>query len=651
VPNRIVHHKVTLAPIALVSMLAVTALGMVLSADVARAASVPNTFIEPPVLASKVVQGKLPPVAKRLPDVPAVVDFNKPYLKLGRHGGNLRILMGSGKDVRQMIVYGYARLVGYDRDFNLAPDLLESYDIKEGRIFTFRIRKGHKWSDGHPFTAEDFRYYWEDMANNKKMAKGGVTRELMLDGVPPKFEVIDSLTVRYSWPKPNPFFLHYLAKPSPLYIFRPAHYLRQFHAKYADPVRLEALRKKRKRRNWVALHYRMDRQYRNDNTKLPTLEPWVIKTKPPSERFIFARNPYFHKVDPEGRQLPYIDQVVMSITNSKLISAKAGSGEADLQARGVQFSNYTFLKKGEKRNDFTVVRWQAAKGAHMALYPNLNTSDPVWRKLFRTADFRRAISLGVNRHEINQAIFFGLALEGNNTVLPKSSFYKVEYAKKWATYDLKRANALLDGLGLTKRSDRGLRLLPDGRPMEIIVETAGEDSEQIDVLQLISDSWLKLGIKIFPKPLQREVFRKRVFAGSALMSVWFGLENGVPTWESSPAELAPTVQQQLQWPKWGLYNETKGRAGEPPDAGPAKQLLDLFYRWRDAESREEKRTVWAEMLAIHADQVYSIGLVSAVPQPVVVNNNLRNVPKAGIYNWDPGAHFGVHRPEVFWFEK
>jgi peptide/nickel transport system substrate-binding protein len=187
--------------------------------------------------------------------------------------------------------------------------------------------------------------------------------------------------------------------------------------------------------------------------------------------------------------------------------------------------------------------------------------------------------------------------------------------------------------------------------MEIIVETAGEDSEQIDVLQLISDSWLKLGIKIFPKPLQREVFRKRVFAGSALMSVWFGLENGVPTWESSPAELAPTVQQQLQWPKWGLYNETKGRAGEPPDAGPAKQLLDLFYRWRDAESREEKRVVWEEMLAIHADQVYSIGLVSAVPQPVVVNNNLRNVPKAGIYNWDPGAHFGVHRPEVFWFEK
>lgn len=624
------------------------ALGLAL---VLSAVPADGAYIDSPMLAERVAAGDLPPVERRLPDQPAIADLDRPGFGPGRHGGSLRMLMGRSKDIRMMVVYGYARLVGYDRDFNLVADILAGYEVFEGRVFTLRLRRGHRWSDGHRFTSEDFRYYWEDVATNQQMSPAGPPRVLLVDGEPPRFEVIDETTVRYTWSKPNPFFLTALAGASPLYIYRPAHYLRQFHQRYADPERLGAMVEEENQRNWVALHFRKGRQYKNTNPDLPTLQPWMIVTKPPSDRFVFDRNPYYHRIDPEGRQLPYIDRVLMTIANSKLIPAKTGAGETDLQARNLSFNNFTFIKQGERRNDFTVNLWKSAKGSQVTLYPNLNVNDPAWRRLVREPNFRRALSLAIDRHEINQVIFFGLALECNNTVLPQSQLYRPEYATRWAGYDIEQANRLLDGLGLTEYDGRGIRLLPDGRPMEIIVETAGEDTEQTDVLELVRDSWRKVGIRLFTKPLQREVLRNRIFAGSTLVSVWYGLENGVPTADSSPEELAPTRQHQLQWPKWGQYYETNGKAGEPIDIEAAQRLMRLNDDWRMAGNRAERQRIWHEMLEIHADQAFTIGLIAGVPQPVVVSNRLRNVPEVGVYNWDPGAHFGMYRPDTFWFDQ
>ena len=210
-------------------------------------------------------------------------------------------------------------------------------------------------------------------------------------------------------------------------------------------------------------------------------------------------------MDYEGQQLPYLDEVVLSIADGKIIPAKTGAGESDLQARYIRFDNYTFLKEGEKRNPNTVTLWRTAPGAHLALYPNLNATDETWRALFRDLSFRRALSLAVNRRELNQVIYYGLAIEGNNTVLPQSPLYEDEYRQKWAGFDLDTANRMLDALGLTERDDRGIRLLPDGRPMDLIIETAGESTETTDVLELVHDSYLQVGIKVYTKPIQREV--------------------------------------------------------------------------------------------------------------------------------------------------
>lgn len=606
---------------------------------------------EIPVLEKRVKAGVLPPMQERLPLKPRVIDFDNYNKKLGKYGGDLRLLMGKAKDLGQITVYTYARLVGYAPDYTIQPDIAEAFVVGDGRDFTFKLRKGHRWSDGHPLTSEDFRYFWEDMVKNEKLGKRGVPSQMLVDGKEPKFQVIDELTFRYTWEKPNPSFLPALAAPSPLYIYRPAHYMKQFHASYADKDVLEKKVEAANSRDWAALHTRMQRQRRPENPHLPTLQAWQNTTPPPSTRFVFERNPYFHRVDPKGRQLPYIDRLIMSVVSKDVIAAKAGTGEADLQARYLQFSDVPYLKRGEKKNNYTTRLWSLGKGSQVALFPNLNAKDEVWRTIIQDVRFRRALSLGINRKEINEVIYFGLAYPSANTVMPQSALYKSEYSQMWTEYDKEKANALLDEIGLDKRDPDGTRLLPDGRRAEITIETAGESAEETDVLELITDQYREIGLKIFVRSSQRDIFRRRAYAGDTLISVFSGLNNAVATPSMNPEELAPTDQAQLQWPMWGQYADTNTKAGESITLDAAMVQMQLFNQWMLAGSDEERERIWHNMLSGYADQVFSIGTVNNSRQPVIVSNDLRNVPENGIYAWEPTSYFGIYKPDTFWYDR
>lgn len=614
-------------------------------------AAVAQAFVETASLADEVATGTLPPVSGRLPATPLIVDMSEPGLAPGRHGGEITWLARRARDIRIMNVYGYARLIGYTSDFELRPDLLESIDVEENRVFTLHLRVGHRWSDGHPFTTEDFRYAWEDIELNEELSPFGPDSRMVVDGALPDVDILDATTIRYSWPTPNPEFLPALAGARPFYIYAPAHYLAQFHAGHADPEALVQRVEDANLDGWPALHIRRSDLYDADNPDLPVLQPWRNTTRPPSERFVFERNPFFHRVDAEGQQLPYLDRVIVRIADSSLIPAMTGAGESDLQARSLRFDNVTFLLEAEQRNDFTVRLWPTARGSEIALYPNMNANDPIWREINRDVRFRRALSLAIDRNEINEIIFFGLATPGNNTALPISPVFDQERVTRWAIFDPDQANALLDEMGLTERNADGIRLLPDGRPMEIIVETSGERSVEIDILQLIGDTWRDIGVAVFSNASQREIFRNRVFAGEAMMSVWFGLDNAIFTATTIPSELAPVDQNYLQYPKWGQYVQTAGDAGEPVDMDFALELKDLYRAWRQAGGNEERLEIVDHMLDIHADQVTSIGIVHGVLQPIVVNNALRNVPQEGIYSWNPGAHFGIYHPDMFWLDR
>ncbi len=615
-------------------------------------AAAPIVFTESISLSDQVESGLLPAIDDRVPDTPLIVDLRAKGRTAGQQGGVLRTMVSRKKDIRQMVVYGYARLIGYDHNYKLKPDLLLDYDVDENRKFTFRLRPGHRWSDGHPFTSADFKYWWQDVANNPELSPSGPPSILRVDGELPEVTFPDQHTVIYQWNKPNPHFLPALAQARPPFIFRPRHYLEQFHHGYATKDSLAAMIEDKRVRSWMALHNKLDNMYKFDNAALPTLQPWMANDKGSKSLKVFTRNPFYHRVDTNGVQLPYIDAVHMSIVGGGLIAAKANAGESDLQARGLDFNNIAILKKGEKDSDnYRVHLWANGVAAQIAIYPNLNYRDPVWRELLRDVRFRRALSMGIDRNMINRALYFDLGTESSMQALPDSPLHDPQLQTLWATFNTDKANQLLDDIGLTTKRADGIRLLPDGRPMRFVIETAGERQEVENALQIITDTWRELGIQLVMRPLDRDILRMHVYSGITMASVWFGWDNGIPNAQISPDYLAPTQQEFFAWPMWGQFHQTGGEAGESPDMPEAAQLLELSRQWEQTTSETEKHAIWKKMLRIHADQVYGIGVIAETPQPVVASKHLRNVPEDVLWSWEPGAHFGIHRIDEFYFDS
>jgi peptide/nickel transport system substrate-binding protein len=603
---------------------------------------------EAPSLAAEVAAGKLPSLAERLPKNPAVTNVAAMGREIGQYGGEVRMLVGGQKDIRFMTMFGYARLITLNEKLEYQPDILESFDVREGRIFTFKLRDGLKWSDGHPVTTEDFRYTWEDVIMNDDLSPGRAP-ELLVGGEPPLFEIVDPLTVRYTWKAPNPDFLPKLAAAQWLSLLMPAHYLKQFHKKYQDEAKLEELIEKNKAKKWTRLHTNKARQYRPENPELPSLDPWINTVKPPAERFVFERNPYFYRVDEAGNQLPYIGRFTLDVVSSSLIPAKTSAGDADIQGVYLEFEDYTFLKEAEALHPLKVRLWKRGIGSRLSLLPNLNYEDDAWRPVLQDVRFRRALSLAIDRKEINSAVFYGLGKESADTIWPESPLYREKYAKAWVGYDPGQANALLDAMGLDKRDSDGTRLLPNGQRAEVILEFAGESQVETDILELVTDYWNIVGIKLFVRATQRDILRSRILGGQTMMSVWTGLDNAVPTADMSPANLAPTREDQLQWPMWGMHYESSGERGKEPDLPAAKELVTLLRMWKETVNTVQREIAWHRMLTLHSENVFSIGLVNQTLQPIVTNARLKNVPGEGVWAFDPSCYLGMYRPDTFWY--
>ena len=605
---------------------------------------------ESPFLSEQVNAGSMPAVTERAPDTPLFVDLEARGRTSGTQGGTLSTFVSRDKDIRMMVVYGYGHLVGFDADYKLVPDILESFENEGDKVFTLHLRPGHRWSDGAPFTSEDFRYWWEHVANNEALSPSGPPDFLLVEGNAPEVTYPDETTVVFSWAEANPSFLQSLAQARPPFIYRPAHVMKKYHFDYADSELLNTEVQEARVNSWAALHNKLDNMYNFDNPDLPTLQPWINASDGKKIRHQFLRNPYYHRFDSKGVQLPYIDTVEMEVVSGGLIAAKSNAGEADLQARGLDFRDIPILRKGEEGGDYRTYLWANGTASQIAIYPNLNYNDDVWREVLRDVRVRRALSLGIDRDTINRALYFNLAKPGAMTVLPSSPFYKAENREAWASLDTEQANALLDEAGLAERGPNGIRLLPDGREMELVVETAGERQEVENALQIVTDTWADIGIKLVLRPLDRDILRNRIYAGTTMAAVWYGWDNGIPQPYTSPDYLAPRYQEFFAWPKWGQFYQTGGDVGEAPDMPAAEELMALSREWDHATSDEERSLAWEKMLKIHADNVFGIGILAEAPQPVVVSNRLKNVPQSAIWAWDPGAHFGVHRMDEFYFD-
>jgi peptide/nickel transport system substrate-binding protein len=361
-----------------------------------------------------------------------------------------------------------------------------------------------------------------------------------------------------------------------------------------------------------------------------------------------VRNPYYHRVDKDGQQLPYIDRLVLIPQTKSQIAAAVVAGKSDLQATGLTLADLPALKAAADKGAIRLDLWPSGRGSQLALYPNLNAKDPVWRNLMRDLRFRRAVSLAIDRAAINRGIYGDMARPRANTLLPDSPLFDPDAQKAWSEFDLARAQELLDGIGLKLDKKYGLRRLPDGRLLSLLVATPGSDPSEVAILRLIQDSWRKIGIELMIGATLPSAFQARALDGSTVMSLSDGLANGLATPEMNPGELTPSSEAQLQWPRWGLYESSSGTQGDPIDLPEADKLVELWKTWRDASKEADKTEAWRQIVKINADQIFTIGLVGEVPQPVAVSPLLHNLPERDYYNWEPGAYFGIYRPDSFW---
>ena len=592
--------------------------------------AMPTSFAESPMLADLVKAGKLPELAKRIPSEPMVIE----PAEQGQFGGTLRV-GGISADFIGWDVSLASE--GQTQSFlRLTPDLAGwvpnvAKDVKvsdDKTTYTLSLRKGMKWSDGEPVTSKDFMFWYESILQDKDLSPvinpWFKTGDKVMEATAP-----DDQTIVIKFGRSNPTFLlgtlahRYGLWDSCLY---PAHFLKQFHGKHNPKA--DELAKAAKYGGWVENF--KDRQNWNREANLPSIRGMIVK-ETSATGIKLERNPYFWQVDTKGNQLPYIDKYELErVANLEMYNAKVITGAYDFAGGQTSIMNYPAYQDGAKAGNYKVLLGSSGKGGEVFYQVNMNHADEVLQKIHQDVRFRRALSVAINREEINDLIFFGKATPRQMTVLPTSSLFKEEYATSWAQYDPALANKLLDEMGLDKKGADGIRLRSDGKPMSYQFDIVETETPKGPVTELVSEYWRKVGIDIKYKSITRQLLTPRIAANEEPMSLWHG--------DAVSDVLLPLDRKWITGRYgdesciaqfWHQWYDSDGKLGkEPPDW--FKSVLMDYKKYAETLDKEAAHKV----LKNQADNVWSIGTVGMAPYPLVARSNLMNVAEGGYWTWD-----------------
>lgn len=596
---------------------------------VAAAPMVVQAYSEAPGLDKLVQDKKLDPVDKRLPEKPEVIT---PVEKSGKYGGTLRTAMRSNNDHNAILrVIGNQGLTRWTMDFNgVVPNVAESWTLSpDGTEYTFKLRKGMRWSDGAPFTADDILFSMNDLIGNKDFFKQPPSQYVVKDKLVETAKV-DDYTVKMKFAGPNLSFVEQLSTPLGQHpTFYAKHYCSKFHPKYNPKVADEV--KAAGTQDWPALMRvkcgDIEVPTRWGNPERPVLDPWVIKEPygGSATKVVLERNPYFWQVDKEGKQLPYLDRVQFSIISEvETIVLAAINGQLDWQHRHVfPIQNRPILVDNATKGGYKVMNLASLNANTVGLWLNWTSKNPEIRKLIRSKDFRIALSLGTDRREVNDIVYLGQAQPWQIGPIKESKWFNEKLGTQYLNYDVKQANQLLDGLGLTKRDADGYRLLPDGKRVALNVIVAIQLSQQLEALEVMRKQWAKIGVDLVIQSSERSLFYQRAEANDYDISV-----DVVPGGMDATANPRGYVavhplesRMSIPWVKWFQSN---GKQGEEPTES-MKKRLDLYEKWQQAKTQPEADKLFREILQLAADEFEIIGVLKPPADLAVRSDKLINV--------------------------
>ncbi len=578
-------------------------------------------FNEAPMLRLKVAAGELPPIQERLPEEPLV---DKPFEEVGTYGGTLHLGMINMFVWCPASLYVRESILNLDRKAEKAvPNIAKTWEFSdEGKTLTLYFRKGMKWSDGVPFTADDVLFYYESVVFNdeitpvkpKEWSPGG---ELM------SIEKIDDYAVSLHFSRPYWTILWILAgtmqRGVQNDIFLPKHALEIYHIDYNTEA--QELAEENGYDYWWQL-FNAKRDFllgTQRNPEIPTLGPWMVEQILP-EGVIWKRNPYYYKIDTAGNQLPYIDTVKGTVFgDDRTLALKVVSGEYDYMDWFMNLGNYTVFMEGAEKAGYEVWFAETLNGviACYLISQNYN-EDPVAGEVLRDVRFRQALSLAIDREEFNEIFFYGKASPRQTTVHSSCSFYKEEWAKAYIEYDPEKANQLLDEMGLDKKDKDGFRLKPDGETLLLIISNTA-DVMPAEWSELIKEYWENVGVKTAVTPVDRVYLMTLWATGNYMVSVW-GFEG------AAECAIAPGMNFYVKGSPWGplwmTWWNTEGESGEEPPED-VKRMFSL-YDEVPYLPKEERNKALQEIFDIWGEGLWDIGVVGEVPRIGITNINLKN---------------------------
>lgn len=616
-----------------------------LAVDASAETPVPTSFNEAPDLAALVKKGALPPVEERLPDEPLVV---VPYEEIGQYGGSwLRMMKGTSD------FHAYGRCV-YDQILRWAPNprdgilpgLAKSWAYSEdGKTLTLTLRRGLKWSDGHPFTTDDILFWWEKIAQDPNLTPG-IPKEWTPGGVPMELVQVDDVTVELRFAKPYPMAVQYLAFKGnqwPLVFeragfFAPKHYLSQFlPSGDDDPAELS-----------MASYATFEEKANDFNPERPVISAWKVSEWEPGDHLTATRNPYYWKVDPEGNQLPYLDKIEVEIfLNQEMLNFRAVSGVLQMQIRHFSVQDIDLLRDFSGQRDYRVIRYEGTGRDGVMLNLQYPGNDML-RDLFQDRRFRIALSMAIDREMICKLCFRGLTNPGSVGLFESSPDYvDVAGLPDYYRYKPDTSRVLLDEMGLTERDAEGFRVGPNGETISLIIETSSNLRAEMDMLEIIRSNWEAVGIKTTVKPEERTLYFQRVTKNGEHMIGKWGHEAVFPL-VSSHRWFGTNLWDEWahHWAQWYLNDGERGV--EPPPE--VKRLQGIEKQLQVTIDRAKRDSLWTEVVRSHAENVWIIPTTERGTSIGVLSNRFRNVPERAVSSWITMTP-GNLNPETFFLRE
>ena len=611
------------------------------------------TYDEAPMLKEQVEAGLLPPLEERLPKTPLVVE---PVDKVGKYGGTAHVAgtrpLGHGDD--HMIMGGEAVLVQPTPAVDdLVPHVCRGFEISEDKTtYTFFLREGMRWSDGHPVTTENVKFWYEDVMHNEDLTPiiGHVWRADSATGPVVELNIVDDYTFQLIFASPKPFFLNQTIHNASGIIL-PKHYLKQFHAHYVPEEELKAMAIEEGYDEWYELYENKALRLGLSpfNPELPTIGPYILE-EITSDRRQWVRNPYFWKVDTAGNQLPYIDRVDCQIDSDReVLNGMIISGALDFAGFESDIRDYPVFRRYEEDGNYRVELWRSALN-EVAYAFNLTHEDPVLQEIFGDKRFRQALSIAIDRDEINELIYHGQGKPSQFTVVPSSQYFKPEYATAYVEYDPDKANALLDEMGLDKRDSEGFRLRPDGERLIFTLEYLDSETPKQPNAELVTQYWNEVGIDMRTKLVSSELQAERAPANLMDATLWHGDCATDVLFPLIAARLVPEVPRwsEVAWTEWARWFQTGGDQGWEPPA----YVAELRAWWEEAVATpdsERSFELCQKILDAQAENVYLIGTIAEAPYPLIARKNLKNLATDGYWSWD-NLWLSTANPEQLFFD-